>query len=489
MSDDRKIEAVIFDMDGVLTDSEPLINEAAVAMFQEKGLAVQPEDFRPFVGTAEDRYIGGVAEKYDFPVDLPSAKKRTYEIYLARVPSSLQAFPGAVELVRVCKNAGLKVAVASSADRIKIDANLKKIGLPPEMWDAIVTAEDVVCKKPAPDVLLVAARRLGLTPERCVVIEDAVNGVQAAKAAGMRCLAVAQTFSPEELQLAELVKQKISEISLGDIAGPAAGPSRTVVAPPLEVQAAPDLADKALTQSCPWGFWATLGLGVVVAVAYLGTQQVALIVWIIARNSLGQDWPGPTQAADGLLVALTTCATTPVAIGLVWLFAWRRKRISVKEYLALNPLSWRAAAGWCAALVGLVLLSDGLRTLLHRPIVPQVIVQVYQTAGFPPLLWLAVVVAAPLAEETFFRGFLFKGILHSRLGGAGAVVLTALIWAVIHQQYDRFDMANVFAAGLLFGYARLRTNSIYSGLLMHALMNLIATIEVATVIRLAGLSS
>src|SRR6266516_2359010 len=109
MSDDRKIEAVIFDMDGVLTDSEPLINEAAVAMFQEKGLAVQPEDFRPFVGTAEDRYIGGVAEKYNFPVDLPSAKKRTYEIYLARVPSSLQAFPGAVELVRVCKNAGLKV--------------------------------------------------------------------------------------------------------------------------------------------------------------------------------------------------------------------------------------------------------------------------------------------------------------------------------------------------------------------------------------------
>ncbi len=469
MSDDRKIEAVIFDMDGVLTDSEPLINEAAVAMFQEKGLAVQPEDFRPFVGTAEDRYIGGVAEKYNFPVDLPSAKKRTYEIYLARVPSSLQAFPGAVELVRVCKNAGLKVAVASSADRIKIDANLKKIGLPPEMWDAIVTAEDVVCKKPAPDVLLVAARRLGLTPERCVVIEDAVNGVQAAKAAGMRCLAVAQTFSPEELQLAELVKQKISEISLGDIAGPAAGPSRTVVAPPLEVQAAPDLADKALTQSCPWGFWATLG--------------------IIARNSLGQDWASPTQAADGLLVALTTCATTPVAIGLVWLFAWLRKRISVKEYLALNPLSWRAAAGLCAALVGLVLLSDGLRTLLHRPIVPQVIVQVYQTAGFPPLLWLAVVVAAPLAEETFFRGFLFKGILHSRLGGAGAVVLTALIWAVIHQQYDRFDMANVFAAGLLFGYARLRTNSIYSGLLMHALMNLIATIEVATVIRLAGLSS
>ena len=99
------------------------------------------------------------------------------------------------------------------------------------------------------------------------------------------------------------------------------------------------------------------------------------------------------------------------------------------------------------------------------------------------------VVAAPLGEETLFRGFLFKGILHSRLGGAGAVLLTALIWALLHRQYDLFDMANIFAAGLLFGCARLRTNSIYPCLLMHGLMNLIATIEVAMVIRLAGPSN
>src|SRR5947199_4306430 len=107
MSDDRKIEAVIFDMEGVLTDSEPLINAAAVSMFQEKGLAVQPEDFRPFVGTGEDQYIGGVAKKYNFAIDLPAARKRTIEIYLERVPSGLKAFPVAVELVRVSQNAGL----------------------------------------------------------------------------------------------------------------------------------------------------------------------------------------------------------------------------------------------------------------------------------------------------------------------------------------------------------------------------------------------
>src|SRR5262249_37597212 len=109
------IRAVIFDMDGVLTDSEPLINAAAIAMFKEKGLTVQPQDFLPFVGTGEDRYIGGVAEKYHFPIDLPAAKARTYEIYLELVPKQLGAFPGAVELVRNCREAGLHVAVASSA--------------------------------------------------------------------------------------------------------------------------------------------------------------------------------------------------------------------------------------------------------------------------------------------------------------------------------------------------------------------------------------
>ena len=333
--------------------------------------------------------------------------------------------------------------MASSADRIKIEANLTKIGLPPEMWDAIVTAEDVVHKKPAPDIYLESARKLGLTPGHCVAIEDAVNGVHAAKAAGMRCVAVAQTFPPEQLQSADLVKQNISAISLGDLVGPAAGLSLAVVIPPLPFEAARDPVEKVPKQSTPWGFWATIGLGVFVAVADLGMQYAVWIVWFLAKSSLGQEPSAQSPEGDGLFVALATCASMPVAVGFVWLFAWMRKGISVKEYLALNPLSWRAAARWCAALGGLVVLSDALTTLLHRPIVPDVMVQTYQTAGFPPLLWLAVVVSAPLAEEALFRGFLFKGILHSRLGGSGAVVLTAFIWlCAAADQLDLFGLAD-----------------------------------------------
>lgn len=212
-----KTEAVIFDMDGVLTDSEPLINASAIRMFRENGIEAQPEDFLPFVGTGEDRYIGGVAAKYHLPLDLAVAKRRTYEIYLELVPRELRPFPGAVELVQACRRSGLRLALASSADWIKVVANLRQIGLPPEDWDAIVTGENVTARKPAPDIFLAAARKLGLPPAACVVIEDAVNGVHAARAAGMRCIAVAQTFSADKLDEADLVKSQISNITLADL--------------------------------------------------------------------------------------------------------------------------------------------------------------------------------------------------------------------------------------------------------------------------------
>lgn len=214
----QTIKAVIFDMDGVLTNSEPLINAAAIQMFKEKGLTVQPEDFLPFVGTGEERYVGGVAETYGFPLDARQGKQRTYEIYLELVPSQLESFPGVHELISTCRDANLKVAVASSADRIKVVANLQKIELPAETWDAVVTGELVQHKKPAPDIFLIAAQKLGLNPAECVVVEDAVNGIQAAKAAGMRCVAVAQTFPADRLQEANVVRDGISDVLLSDLA-------------------------------------------------------------------------------------------------------------------------------------------------------------------------------------------------------------------------------------------------------------------------------
>jgi HAD superfamily hydrolase (TIGR01509 family) len=217
MDKEPETRAVIFDMDGVIVDSERLINTAAMTMFKEKGLDVKPEDFLPFVGAGEERYIGGVAEKYDFPLELSAAKRRTYEIYLDLVPIQLEAFPGAVDFVRRCRDAGLLVAIASSADKIKVQANLNKIRLPVEFWDVVIWGEDVKKKKPAPDIFLVAAKQLKMDPKQCVVVEDAVNGVQAAHAAGMRCVAVATTFPVDKLHEADVVRENIANIKLSDV--------------------------------------------------------------------------------------------------------------------------------------------------------------------------------------------------------------------------------------------------------------------------------
>lgn len=217
------MELILFDMDGVLTDSEPLINEAAVRMFRELGQFVQPEDFTPFIGTGEDRYLAGVAELYGIPLDPLEAKKRTYEIYLELVPTHLKAFAGAIDLVKECRMRGARTAVASSADRIKVHANLNQIGLPPEkFWDAVISGEMVAKKKPHPDIFLHAAALVGVDASRCVVIEDAVHGIQAAKAAGMWCVAVAQTFPASQLIQADRVFPSLANLHYDDLLPPVA---------------------------------------------------------------------------------------------------------------------------------------------------------------------------------------------------------------------------------------------------------------------------
>jgi beta-phosphoglucomutase len=211
--------AVLFDMDGVLVDSEPIINAAAIRALSEFGVEARPEDFEPFVGAGEDRYVGGVAELHGKTYVL-EMKRRTYDWYLELLPAMGKAFPGAKDLVELLHAKGIACAVASSADRIKIEANLTTVlGVPLDIFAALVTGEDVVRRKPHPDIFLEAARRLRVSSDACCVVEDALNGVQAAKAAGMRCVAVATSFPAEALAAvgADLVKPAIASITLNDL--------------------------------------------------------------------------------------------------------------------------------------------------------------------------------------------------------------------------------------------------------------------------------
>jgi beta-phosphoglucomutase len=194
------VEAVLFDMDGVLVDSEAFIAEAAIAMLAERyGISATREDFLPFVGTGEDRFISGAAARHGIEVEIGRDKARTYDLYDELVRGRLEALPGAVAFVRECRSRGLKTAVATSADRRKLEVNLREIGIPPTEFDALVDGLQVERKKPWPDIYLEAARKVEADPRRCLVVEDAVSGVRAAKAAGCLCLAVGGSFPEEEL--------------------------------------------------------------------------------------------------------------------------------------------------------------------------------------------------------------------------------------------------------------------------------------------------
>jgi beta-phosphoglucomutase len=206
------LRGILFDMDGVLADSEKFICRAAIMMFDELGIKVLPEDFQPFVGTGENRYIGGVAEKYGITVDIEKVKARTYEIYGKIVKDNLFPLPGAHEFISKCMEKGFRLALATSADRIKMEINLREIGLPPGVFRTIITGIDVANKKPFPDIYLKAAANIGLKPEECLVVEDAVSGIKAGKSAGCKCLAVTSSFDAPALHEADWICRSLLEV-------------------------------------------------------------------------------------------------------------------------------------------------------------------------------------------------------------------------------------------------------------------------------------
>lgn len=212
---------IIFDMDGVLVDSEEFICKAACLMFAELGLHVKPDDFVPFIGMGENRYLGGVAEKYQFSIDIDAIKKRTYDIYLDIIRGELKPLPGVKAFIEQCRKQGRSLAVASSADRRKVEGNLREIGLAANLFSTVITGEDVVHKKPAPEIFLLAAHRLKLNPAHCLVIEDAVSGVAAAKAAGAKCLALTTSFPREKLLKADFFAPNLADVPQSAIHWPA----------------------------------------------------------------------------------------------------------------------------------------------------------------------------------------------------------------------------------------------------------------------------
>jgi HAD superfamily hydrolase (TIGR01509 family) len=206
------IHGVLFDMDGVLVDSETFICKAAIEMFHERGIVVKADDFRPFVGMGENIYIGGVAEKFNVKLNIIEAKARTYQIYGEISSGQLKALPGSVEFLTLCRKRGFKVALATSADRIKMEVSLKAIGLSEKSFNSTINGLEVERKKPFPDIYIKASEKLGLKPEVCLVVEDALSGIKAAKAAGCKCLAVTTSFDRKAIFEADWVCDSLLKV-------------------------------------------------------------------------------------------------------------------------------------------------------------------------------------------------------------------------------------------------------------------------------------
>ena len=206
------IRAVLLDMDGVLVDSEPFILKAAMMMFEELGYTVQPSDFAPFVGSGENKYIGGVAEQHGIIIDIDRVKARTYDIYDEIIVGNLQPLPGVAIFLNRCRTLSLATAVATSADERKLLANLNAIDLPVDRFDTCVNGLEVTHRKPHPEIYLSAATRLEVDPEACLVVEDAVNGVEAAHRAGCRCVALTTSFPADKLSRADWIVTDLSAV-------------------------------------------------------------------------------------------------------------------------------------------------------------------------------------------------------------------------------------------------------------------------------------
>jgi len=230
-----------------------------------------------------------------------------------------------------------------------------------------------------------------------------------------------------------------------------------------------------------WGLGGTIGLSAVIFTVFL-LIQVFVVVCFLALGVLYEpnfDIEGFFEDIEfnGLVLSTATAATSVLTTGLVLGLIRLLKGATVRDYLGLHPVDARTLFVWLAAALVFVMASDGLSTLLERPVVPEFMVRTYATAEVLPLFWAAIVLLGPIFEEVFFRGFLFAGLARSRLGGAGTVVVTALAWAAIHHQYDLFGIATVFAIGLLLGWARLRTGSLTLTIALHAAFNLVAMLE------------
>ena len=214
------IEAVVFDLDGVLLDSEQLWDKAREQLARERGGRWHDQAQRDMMGMSSLEWSRYMHETIGLPEPPEEISREVVERLTALYRERLPAIPGAKEAVERLA-ADYKLGLASSSNRELIDLALELLGVA-HLFAATVSSEEVAHGKPAPDVYLEAARRLGIEPARAAAVEDSQNGILAAKAAGMRVIAIPNRhFPPDEQALA---RADVTLSSLAELTAEAAEP-------------------------------------------------------------------------------------------------------------------------------------------------------------------------------------------------------------------------------------------------------------------------
>ncbi len=228
-----------------------------------------------------------------------------------------------------------------------------------------------------------------------------------------------------------------------------------------------------------WKFWGTALWGLFIfAAMFVG--QIGVVAWFILRRGGPIDAVAVVHAVGGgLTISLSVIMGLPAVLAALWI-AIRISRTPFADYLALRWPSWTNLAIGVAALIVLVMAWDLLSRAAGREVAPGFMGEVLNSARADGTLWLlaiAFVVAAPVSEELFARGFLYRGWSESFLGPLGAIILSSLVWTALHLQYDWFFFGEVFSIGLLLGYLRYRSNSTWLTIIVHGLNNLAAVMQ------------
>lgn len=209
-------KAVIWDMDGVIADTAPYHLEAWQKVFQKRGVNFTEEDFRRSFGQRNDTIIRQILGEEVSQEIINAISEEKEASFRRAIRQKITPLPGVIELMKALARQGFSMALASSAPMENIRLLMDGLNVN-KFFQSIISDKDVTQGKPSPEVFLLAAQRLGVEPQNCIVIEDAVAGVTAAKKAGMKCLAVTNTHPRTSLREADLIVDTLEAVNVADL--------------------------------------------------------------------------------------------------------------------------------------------------------------------------------------------------------------------------------------------------------------------------------